>query len=86
MICVLISTALSTEQIHNLTIRKFIKILQRVDHKMHYEIYKTAECSGMVKFKEGIDHWMSEIKRNKYSDVIVNSDDYESLKNKIQSV
>lgn len=86
MVCVLISTALSTEQIHNLTIRKFTKILQRVDHKLHYEIYKTAECSGMVTFKDGVEHWLSEIKRNKYSDVIVNSDDYENLKNKIQSV
>lgn len=86
IICVLISTALNEEEIYDLTIRKFIKTLQRVDYKMHYEIYKQASMSGFVTFKEGIDHWMTEIKKNKYSDVIVNSDDYENLKNKIQNV
>jgi uncharacterized protein YejL (UPF0352 family) len=84
MICVLISTSLSEEQIYNLTIRKFAKILQRVDHKMHYEIYKSAECGGAT-FKDGIKHWMCDITKNKYSDVIMDSDDYESLKNTLQN-
>ena len=70
-------------KIHNLTIRKFTKIIQRYDYKLHYEIYKQAECSGMVTFKKEIDHWMTEISNKKYSDVIV---DYGEFKGKIESV
>lgn len=84
IICVLISTPLNIQQIKNLSIRKFIKILQRVDYKMHYEIYKTASMSGFVTFKEEIDHWMSEISnKNRFADTTV---DYTDLKNKIQNV
>lgn len=84
IICVLISTPLNIQQIKNLSIRKFIKILQRVDYKMHYEIYKTASMSGFVTFKEEIDHWMSEISnKNRFADTTV---DYTDLKNNIQNV
>lgn len=84
IICVLISTPFNIQQIKNLSIRKFIKILQRVDYKMHYEIYKTASMSGFVTFKEEIDHWMSEISnKNRFADTTV---DYTDLKNNIQNV
>lgn len=83
LICVLISTSLNMEQIKNLTIRKFTKILQRVDFKLHYEIYKTASMSGFVSFKEEIDHWMSEISNDKYSNAIL---DYSQFKNKMEHV
>jgi hypothetical protein len=82
IICVLISTPLNLEQIKNLTVRKFSKILQRVDYKMHYEIYKTASMSGLVSFKEEIDHWMSDISIDKFANKMV---DFNQLKNKIQS-
>jgi hypothetical protein len=81
LICVLISTSLSMEDIYNLTIRKFSKILQRVDYKLHYEIYKTASMSGFVEFKQEIDHWMSDLSvDDKYADAKV---DFEEFKNKI---
>jgi len=83
LICVLISTALKLDDIYNLSIRKFSKILERVDYKLHYSIYKQAEMSGMVSFEEEIDHWMCDLKKNKYSDVIV---DYGEFKNKFQGV
>jgi len=82
IICVLISTNLNMEQIKNLTIRKFVKILQRVDYKLHYEIYKTASMSGFVSFKEDIDHWMSEISKEKYSDTVL---DYGQFKGKMKN-
>lgn len=83
IICVLISTNLNLEQISNLTLRKFTKILQRVDFKLHYGIYKTAECSGFVTFKDGsIDHWMSDLStKDKYAGTMI---DFDTLKNKIQ--
>lgn len=82
-ICVMISTSLKWEDINNLTIRKFIKTLQRVDYKLHYEIYKTASLSGMVEFKKEIDHWMTEIRNEKYADVIV---DYGEIQDKLKHV
>ena len=49
MICVMISTPLKLEDIYNLTIRKFEKVLARVDAKLHYQIYLSASLSGFVK-------------------------------------
>jgi hypothetical protein len=84
IICVMLAMHETDEKkIHNLTIRKFSKILERYDYKLHYEIYKTAEMSGMVKFKQEIDHWMSEFSKNKYGDVIV---EYGQLKDKLKDV
>lgn len=78
MICVLISTSMRLEDIYKLTIRKFSKILARVDHKLHYEIYLSAQMSGMVEFKDKdkLKHWMSDLtKEDKYSDVKVDADE-----------
>ena len=86
MICVLISTSLKMNDIYNLTIRKFEKILQRVDAKLHYEIYLNASMSGFVEFKDkgAIQHWMNDLsKDDKYSDVKV---DMDTMRNKIESV
>jgi len=84
MICVLISTPLKMEDIYKLTIRKFEKILQRVDAKLHYQIYLSASMSGMVKFDDNvIKHWMNDLsKEDKYADVKVSLDD---MRNKIES-
>lgn len=85
MICVLISTSLKLEDIYELTIRKFTKILARVDHKLHYEIYLGAQMSGLVKFDDDnqIKHWMADLtKQDKYSDVKV---DAEAMHHKIDS-
>jgi hypothetical protein len=67
IICVLISSNLSLKDIYNLPIRKFIKILERVDATLHYKIYLAASMSGMVEFKDKsfIKHWMSDLTRNK---------------------
>lgn len=78
MVCVLISTSLKFEDINKLTIRKFSKILERVDYKLHYKIYLSAEMSGMVKFKDEnkIKHWMADLtKSDKYEDVKVDADE-----------
>lgn len=86
MICVLISTSMKLEDIYNLTIRKFSKILERVDYKLHYQIYKSAEMSGMVSFKDGnpFKHWMADLtKSDKYEEVKV---DAEEMHNKIDNI
>lgn len=87
IICVMLAlNETDEEKIHNLTLRKFSKILQRYDYKLHYEIYKTAEMGGMVSFKQEIDHWMSEISNKKYSNTNSTIVEYDTLKNKIESV
>ena len=86
MICVLISTSLKMNDIYALTIRKFEKILERVDAKLHYQIYLSASMSGMVKFenKDVIKHWMSDLsKSDKYSDVKV---DMDAMRSKIENI
>ncbi len=67
IVCVMISSNLSLEQIYNLSIRKFSKILERADAKLHYEIYLSASMSGMVEFKDKsfIKHWMSDLTKQK---------------------
>ena len=74
------------QDIYDLTIRKFEKILQRVDAKLHYQIYLSASMSGFVSFKDenAIKHWMNDLSKNdKYEDVKV---DMETMRNKIEDV
>ena len=87
LVCVMLALKeFDTNNINKLTLRKFSKILERYDYKFHYGIYKTAEMSGMVTFKEEIDHWMSDLKKNKYADIGKTAMEYEKLENKIKSV
>jgi len=80
IICVMISTPLKIEDIENMTIRKFIKTVKKIDAKLHYQIDKGASMSGMVEFKQPITHWMYS-KNNKFSSLI----NYTSFKKKIES-
>ena len=77
MVCVLVSSNLKLEEIYNLTIRKFSKILQRADYKLHYQIYMTASTSGFVEFKDKslLKHWMSSLdSEDNFADVKVEQD------------
>ena len=77
ILCLVASTNMSLDQVYELSLRKFIKLLQRVDAKLHYQIYMTAAMSGFVEFKDKsvLRHWMSDFeKENKNSDVLLNFD------------
>lgn len=67
IVCVMISSNLNLKQIYDLSIRKFSKILERADAKLHYKIYLSASMSGMVEFKDKsfIKHWMSDLTKPK---------------------
>ena len=82
MVCAMIATGLSMEEIYNLTIRKFVKILERANAKLHYEIYLASSINGVTKFKDTsfIKHWMTELETDKNSDVTIGMD---NLTNKI---
>ena len=62
IICLMESMHWSKEQIKKITIRTFVQLIQTIDYKIHYKIYKAASMSGMVTFEKEIPHWMSDIK------------------------
>lgn len=81
MLCVVISSSLKLDDIYKLSIRKFSKILERIDHKMHYEIYLSASLSGFVEFKDknAIKSWMVDLdSKDIYSDVKIDKDKVQS--------
>ena len=83
VVAVLVSTSLKIDDIYNLSIRKFNKIIERLDHKLHYQIYLTASMSGMVKFKDEkfIKHWLADLDRDKFAGVTIGLDEIKSQVN-----
>lgn len=47
--------------VSNLTIRKFWRYIKRINKYEEYKAYKSGEMSGMVTFKEPLQHWMTSI-------------------------
>lgn len=83
MVALMIATSLSLEDVYNLTVRKFNKAIQRLDAKLHYEIYLAASMSGMVEFKDKsfIKHWLSELDNDPNRELL----DAEKLTKKVSS-
>lgn len=71
-----VGTGWSFEYIYKLSIRKFLKSIERLDNLIHYKIYLQASMSGMVEFKDKsfIKHWLSNLEKDKYEDVSVDVD------------
>lgn len=85
LICISISTGMTLDEIKLMTLRKFKKYLARIDHKLHYEIYKLAQSSGFVEYKDKNfpKHWMADLENeDRYSDVLIDEDE---VKNKIET-
>lgn len=75
MISVSIYSGWSLESVYGMTVRKFLKALQRADLLLHYQIYLGASMSGMVEFKDKsfIKHWLTEIVKDRYDGLIKES-------------
>jgi hypothetical protein len=71
IISLAVSTGWSYEIIYQMTVRKFIKSIRRMDNLIHYKIYLASSMSGMVEFKDKsfIIHWLSDLEEGKYDDV-----------------
>ena len=82
IVAVSISTGLTLESVYELTIRKFNKMIQRIDGKLHYEIYLSASMSGLVEFKDKsfIKHWLTDLDKDEDEDYKI---DLEDLKGKV---
>lgn len=78
-----IAMNVTEEKIMHMTIRKFWRYIKRYQLHENYTIAKTGECSGMVKYKEPIKHWMISLEEeDKYKNL---KTDEQSLKNKIST-
>ena len=76
-----IAMHVTEEYVMNMTIRKFWRYIKRYNLHETYTIAKTGECSGFVKFKEPIKHWMISFENeDKYSNLKA---DENELKGKI---
>lgn len=83
MTCILASGCGYTfETLKEMTLRKFVLLLQKIDKKLHYQIYKTHEVSGAITLKGGLDHWIYEKRKNKFENIIP----LDNLKQKFQPV
>lgn len=69
------------EQISNLTIRKFWRYIKRIEKHESYQACLSGQMTGMVTFKEPIQHWMTSIEvTDKYSNLKA---DEEELRSKL---
>lgn len=58
-VCVAINK--TEQEVKEMTVRKFWRYIKRISKKDAYMAMKSAESTGMVKFKEPIQYWMSSI-------------------------
>ena len=49
------------QDVKDMPIRKFWRLVKRITKRDMFVAMKTGECSGMVKFKEPVQYWMSNI-------------------------
>lgn len=82
IVSISVSTGMPPESIYEFTIRKFNKMIQRLDAKLHYEIYLSASMSGLVEFKDKsfIKHWLSNLDVDKDAAYKL---DYDAVKGKV---
>ncbi len=60
MISLSVATGIPLESIFDMTIRKFVKSVERLDLKIHYELYMGAVLGGFAKSDgKGVKHWLS---------------------------
>lgn len=76
-------TGILKKDMLNMTYREFENVFHTSMERMEYQINKTAELSGNVKFEKPIDHWVYKKKKNRYEDAFVSAD---AVKDKISSV
>ena len=72
------ASGISLNDIYSMPIRKFIIMLEMESKYTFYKIFKQAEMSGMVEFKQDIPYYLDET-------VTTVGIDYDSFKNKINS-
>ena len=85
LLAVVASTNYKLEEVYNLTIRKFILLLQLIDDKLTYTTTRIGMMSGMVSFKEPPEHWLYKKETDVYGDSYKSMDQVESDVQKLGS-
>ena len=79
---IIIGLKVTEDYVSNLTIRKFWRYIKRINKHEEYEACRSGQMSGMVTFKEPIQHWMTSIEvTDKYENL---KTDEEELRSKIE--
>lgn len=77
----IVGLKVTEEYVSELTIRKFWRYIKRINKHEEYQSCRSAQMSGMVTFKEPIQHWMTSIEiTDKYENL---KTDEEELRSKI---
>ena len=75
----IIGMKVTEEYVSNLTIRKFWRYIKRINKHEEYEACRSGQMSGMVTFKEPIQHWMTSIEvTDKYENLKTDEDELRS--------
>ena len=78
----IIGLKVTEDYVSNLTIRKFWRYIKRINKHEEYEACRSGQMSGIVTFKEPIQHWMTSIEvTDKYENL---KTDEEELRSKIE--
>ena len=81
--CIVSTGVYTYETIKDITIRKMVILLRTIDARLHYFAYRQAECSGFVKFKNELQHWIySSDTKDKFGDIMT----MDALKDKLKDV
>lgn len=75
---------LTTEQMLKMTYREFNNRFEWAVEKMDYQINKTAEMSGNVKFDKKLEHLIYKPKKDKYEQFFKDKDEFVNKINSIQ--
>ena len=67
--------------IQDITLRKLSILIANIDKMIHYQIYKTSEMSGMVTYKNEIEHYLYSNKKHTAADDVFTLD---ALKDKMK--
>ena len=73
MVMMIILGETDKQKIKNITIKTFNKLLKRFNQIITYKSYLNG-CS----FEEKIDHWLDDLNKDKYDDVVMSYDNVES--------
>lgn len=67
---VCLAMGVTEDDVKKMSIRKFWRYVKRISKRDVFNTMKSAESSGMVKFKEPIEYWMSDIEtKDKFKEV-----------------
>lgn len=81
MSCLVVSSGYKYEELYNMSIRKFYITLRRAGYKLDYQIIKTGIANGTIKSDINVQNWTESLSnKDKYSDMLV---DFDEFKNKI---